>query len=53
MGSRTSTLANRGEKIWNNINKDSQFANFREKTEYKLGSAFKDLDLSTDETLEI
>ena len=39
-------------KIWNDINKNSQFANFREKTEYKLGSAFKDLDLSTDETLD-
>ena len=45
-------MANRREKIWNDINKNSQFANFREKTEYKLGSAFKDLDLSTDETLD-
>ncbi len=39
------------KKIWNNINKNSQFSNFRELNEYKLGSSFKDLDVSTDETL--
>ena len=38
-------------KIWNDVNKNSQFSNFKEKNEIKLGSSFKDLDLSTDETL--
>ena len=39
------------KKIWNDPNKQSQFAHYRKLNLHKRPSAFKDLDLSTDETL--
>lgn len=38
-------------KIWNDPNKQSQFAYYRKLNSYKRPGAFRDLDLSTDETL--